>query len=241
MFLLNLKSFLHFNNNRKDQTVPLMGRNEKNSHDATSQPITPVRTPKTRTQKLFGNQKYILGLVGEIASGKDTIAEYLVKNYGATTVSFSQPLRDIAHRIYLEENRNNLASLGRVLRAEFGQDILSKAIAQEVKQATSSIVVLPNIRLESDLKHLTNEPNFILIAVEADQRIRYERLIKRRQNTDDAGKTWEEFLADSQLETEIHIRDLAQKARYKIDNNHGFVSLFEQIEKIIQTLTGEQL
>ena len=241
MFLLNLKSFLHLNNNRKDQTVPPIANKVKDSH-GTSKPISPIRKTQTRTQKLFGNQKYILGLVGEIASGKDTIAEYLVKNYGATTVSFSQPLRDIADRIYLEQSRKNLAALGKVLRAEFGQDILSKAIAQEVKQATSSIVVLPNVRLESDLKHLINEPNFILIAVEADQKIRYERLTKRRQNTDDAGKTWEEFLADSQLETEIHIRDLAQKALHKIDNNHGFVSLFEQIEQIIQTLKeGEQL
>jgi len=235
MFLLNLKSFLHLNNNRKDQTVFQNGKFGTDPKGSQKH-IPPIRKPQTRTQKLFNNQKYILGLVGEIASGKDTIAEYLVKNYGATTVSFSQPLRDIADRIFLAQNRNNLATLGKVLREAFGQDVLSKTIANEVKQAKSSIVVLPNVRLESDLKHLKDEPGFILVAVEADQKIRYQRLTKRRQNTDDASKTWEEFLADSQLETEIHIRDLAQRASHKIDNNHGFVSLFEQIEQLIEKL-----
>jgi len=35
----------------------------------------------------------ILGLSGYAQSGKDTIADYLVKNYGYTKISFADPIR----------------------------------------------------------------------------------------------------------------------------------------------------
>lgn len=39
----------------------------------------------------------ILGLSGYAQSGKDTIANYLVKNYGFTKVSFADPIRKALH------------------------------------------------------------------------------------------------------------------------------------------------
>jgi len=39
--------------------------------------------------------KLIIGLVGEIASGKSTIAQFLEEEFGSLTVSFSESLRKI--------------------------------------------------------------------------------------------------------------------------------------------------
>lgn len=183
--------------------------------------------------------KIIIGLVGEIAAGKDTIAEYLAAKHNARTVSFSQPLRDILNRLYLPQTRENLANCGIALRNVFGQDLLSKVIAEEIKHSEAEIVILPNVRLESDLVYLANEPGFVLVAVNADQKIRFERLKNRRQNADDGNKTWEQFLSDSQLPTEIHIRELAELAKHQIDNNGTEKQLFEQTEKIIKQLRKE--
>lgn len=184
--------------------------------------------------------KIIIGLVGEIAAGKDTVADYLAKHYNAKTISFSQPLRDILDRLYLPQTRENMANCGIALLGAFGQDLLSKTIAEEVRHSKAEIVVLPNVRLESDLICLTEEPGFVLVAVSADQKIRFDRLHNRRQNADDADKTWEQFLQDSQLSTEIHIRELAGQAEHQIDNNGSQAELFRQTEQLIKQLKKEE-
>ena len=53
-------------------------------------------------------KKIIIGIAGEIASGKDTVSRYCVKKHGASMYRFSDVLRDILKRLHLEENRKNL-------------------------------------------------------------------------------------------------------------------------------------
>lgn len=180
------------------------------------------------------SHKIILGLVGEIASGKDTVAAYLAKKYRGQTVSFSQPLRDILDLLYLPQTRINLATLGDNLRADFGQDLLSRVIADKVKNTKVKIITLPNVRLESDIVYLKKEPCFVLVRVDCEAKTRFERLKKRaNQYTDDKTKTWPQFLADSKLYTEKHIRALGKRAKYSLDNNGDRKNLYRQIDKLI--------
>lgn len=182
------------------------------------------------------SNKIVLGLVGEIAAGKDTVAAYLKKKYKSQTISFSQPLRDILDRLYLPQTRDNMAKLGVNLRGIFGQDLLSKTIYEEVVHSPAKIMVLPNVRLESDLIYLKHLPGFHLIAINCDQKIRFTRLKNRRQNPDDKTKTWAGFLKDSKLSTEVQIRHLAKKAKLKIDNNGTKQELFKQVEQAMKKI-----
>src|SRR3990167_736894 len=52
--------------------------------------------------------KTILGLVGPIASGKDTVKKYLEKKYSALGCRFSSILRDVLERINLPNSRENM-------------------------------------------------------------------------------------------------------------------------------------
>ena len=182
-------------------------------------------------------KKIILGLAGQIASGKDTIADYLVKKYHGEKISFSQPFRDIMQRIQIPINRINLSRLGNDLRRAFGKDFLSKVIAQDVINSRAKIITLPNIRLEEDLIHLKKIPGFYLVAVDADARTRFDRLKKRKQQyEDDKTKTWQQFQRDARLYTERHIRGIMEKAPYRLDNNGTFKELYSQIEDLIKKL-----
>lgn len=42
----------------------------------------------------------IIGIIGKKRHGKDTIADYLVSNYGYTKVSFADTLKDVCHIIF---------------------------------------------------------------------------------------------------------------------------------------------
>ena len=42
----------------------------------------------------------ILGLVGFASSGKDTVADYLVRNHNFNRIAFADPLKDAASIIF---------------------------------------------------------------------------------------------------------------------------------------------
>lgn len=182
------------------------------------------------------NNKIVLGLIGEIASGKSAVADFLVDEFQSETASFSDPLRRILDMLGLPQSRENMVWLGVDLRERFGQDILAKSIFQTVIASSAPIICLPNIRLNGDVMLLKTLPNFYLVNIEATAEIRYQRLTQRTENTDDATKTWEEFLADSNLPTEINIRELSKQAQFSISNNTCQANLFKQIRSIIQEI-----
>lgn len=182
-------------------------------------------------------KKIILGLVGEIASGKDTVALYLKKKYKSETVSFSQPLRDMLNLIGLEQSRINLSDLGRLLRKQFGQDVLSRAMAVKVQASKHPVITLPNVRLEEDIAWLKKLPGFYLVQIDTEAKTRFERLRKRKgQYVDDSTKTWAQFQKDSKLYTERSIRSLFPKCKYKLDNNGSLKSLHQQVDEMIKKI-----
>ena len=191
---------------------------------------------KCRPIRICNMAKIILGLVGPIASGKDTVKKYLEKKYGATGCRFSSILRDILERIDLPNSRENMQGLSTILRQKFGEDILAKAIASDAIKLKSNIVVVDGVRRMADIKFLKNTPGFYLVAVDAEPKIRYERLVKRGENAGDAKKTYSQFLKDHQYETELDVPMLMKKAKYKLDNDGSPADLCKQIDELIAKL-----
>jgi dephospho-CoA kinase len=179
------------------------------------------------------NDKLIIGLVGQMASGKGTIAEFLKERYQADFFTFSTPLRDTLRRLHQEISRENMQNISIALRQLFGQDLLAKIIAKDVEASQSKITVIDGIRRFSDIEFLKNFSGFVLVAINADDKIRYERLIMRGQNNDDQKKTFEQFIADHQAEPELEIPKVMAEAKEEINNNGDLADLYAQIEKII--------
>lgn len=181
-------------------------------------------------------QKIIIGVAGEIASGKDTVGQYIAEKYGASSLRFSQLFRDILDRMGLEQNRENMAKLSLYLRKGFGEDILSKAILDEAEKSPNELVVVDGVRRLPDIIHMETDEHFYFIFVEASQEKRYERIIKRRQNTDDETKTPAQFEKDAKLETELQIHDLKERADFVINNDGTLEELHAQIDAIVEKL-----
>ena len=178
----------------------------------------------------------IIGLAGEIASGKDTIARYYEKRYGASMYRFSDVLRDILKRLHLPENRKNLAQASLMLRQGFGEDVFSHAVAEEVMVDKSPLIIVDGVRRETDVKGTQNLPGFRFLFVSADPKRRFDRLTQRNQNADDSTKTFEEFLSDSALESEKQIAELKKKADFIIDNNGTLEDLYRQADLFIEKM-----
>lgn len=177
--------------------------------------------------------KIILGFVGDLASGKGTVCKYLQEKYGVDSYRFSTMLRDILDRIYVEKNRENLQDLSTFLRGRYGQDIMSKVIVQDVLNDKNDIVAVEGIRRPTDITYLQELPGFNLIYITADPKIRWQRMVLRKENADDAGKTFDQFLKDEQAEADMLIKDLGTKAKYTLVNNGNIEEFYSGMEEIL--------
>lgn len=180
--------------------------------------------------------KIILGFVGDLASGKGTIAKYLREKYNINSYRYSTMLRDMLARVYLPDSRDNMQKLSTFLRQNFSEDIMSKVIAKDVENDQNPLVVVEGIRRPADIIYLKANLGFHLIYITAKPKIRWERAVKRNENPGDDKKTLEKFLQDEQAEAESKIHALGATAKYTINNDGDFTTFYAQIETIIQNI-----
>lgn len=177
--------------------------------------------------------KIILGFTGLPACGKGTAAKYYHEKYGAPTFRFSTSMRDLLDRLYLPQSRENMSTISRITREAFGQDLYAKVMAGDVGKADHNIVVVEGIRRMDDVVELKKLPNFKLVAIEADMKIRYERLKIRGENSDDNTKTWEQFQKDHELETELSTPPVMARADVVVNNDGSLEELYKQLDKLV--------
>jgi len=176
--------------------------------------------------------KTIIGLTGQISSGKTTAAKYLAEKFNGKIFGFSGPLRDILNRLHLPLERSNMANLSEIIRAQFGNDLISRTIASDIAEDPCDFIILEGIRRTPDFETMKSLPGFRLISISADSKIRWERMTKRGQNTDDATKTYEVFLEDEQAEADRDIPVVMDLAEATLDNNGSVEELYAQLEKL---------
>jgi len=179
-------------------------------------------------------KRVIIGLVGEIASGKGTIVKYLEDKYQASNYRFSTIMRDVLDRLHIEHTRDSLQKTSSMLRETFGENILAKVMADDVKEDKNNIIVIDGVRRVEDIEFLKQDENFKLVFVDVSLEKRYERIIGRSENEDDKNKTFEEFKLDAQREAELTIAGLKEIADTVIDNNGSVEELEKQIEELLK-------
>ena len=180
--------------------------------------------------------KIILGIAGEIASGKGTVAKYIKEEKSGSVHRFSTALRDVAKRMHLEESRENLQKISTIFRENFNDDILSEVIYHDAKADEHQIIIIDGVRRMADIAYLKNLVGFRLVYIEASMSKRYARIIGRGENSDDATKTFAEFEKDHAREAEKQIKDLKNQANFVVNNEGTFSELYAQVDKIIKDL-----
>ncbi len=181
------------------------------------------------------SKKIIIGLVGEMGSGKSTVMNYLADKHGASRHSFSFMLKHILEYLCLPITRDNLIDLFLVLAPRFGEGVLAKPMRRAVETDTSNLIVVESIRRPADIGELRSLPNFHLIGLVADQRTRYDRIYARGERSDDK-ISYEDFLKEHERKTEIYAADMAASADFVIENNGTTADLFKCVDDIIQPL-----
>jgi hypothetical protein len=149
-----------------------------------------------------------VAIVGKFASGKTTLADRLIKDYGFTRISFAARMKQIASDVYAggavggainktgdyrvtstdglvksRSGREILQFLGQVVK-DLDRDFWIKYVAADIRAGVygAGPYVIDDCRFPFEADYLRNEMNFVITKLDTDSTIRvarYERAYGR--------------------------------------------------------------
>lgn len=181
----------------------------------------------------------IIGITGTLGAGKGTIVEYLVKHKGFRHLSVRGFLiREIEKR-GMTVNRDSMVSVANGLRAENSPSYIIDELYKEASVSGDNCII-ESIRTPGEVNSLRQKGNFYLLAVDAEPKLRYERIFLRKSETDSI--SIETFIENERREMDStdpnnqNIRKCMEMADYIFTNNGTVNELEEAIEKTLTAL-----
>jgi dephospho-CoA kinase len=183
----------------------------------------------------------IIGLAGTFASGKDTVGELLSEEYGFMHVSTGDILRAEKKKKYGDSPKALLVRndpFAMALRKEKGPGALVELAYDEYSKQEAKYpggLVASGIRSIGEA-HMIHKLGGILIFVDADAKIRYNRAFSRKRDDNDVAVTFDDFLASEKAEsdnptkdkTAIDIPEMKKMANLVIMNNGNSIPAFKK-------------
>jgi dCMP deaminase len=181
----------------------------------------------------------IIGLTGRNAAGKTEVSEYL-KSRGFAYHSLSDEIRDEIRQRGQEITRAVLIEVGNDIRAKNGPGILAERILQRLDPNQNCVV--DSIRNPLEVEALRKRKDFILLAVQADPAVRFER--SRQRGREGAPQSLAQFLEEEARE--LKSNDPASQqlmathllADAVVENNGSLEELHAQIKAILTKYLG---
>jgi len=185
----------------------------------------------------------IIGITGTNGSGKDTVADILVKKLGWPHFSLSDELRGICKETHIKSTRDNLIKFGREIRNKKGLDYLSQKVLSKV----SDNFIATSIRNLAEIEPFKKSAKFILIAVNAPIEVRYQRVINASKDRSgykvgEGSVSLGKFRDKEQIEmqgtgrADQQLQILIDMADAKIENGGTMEELENKVDKLLEEI-----
>jgi dephospho-CoA kinase len=181
----------------------------------------------------------IIGITGTLGAGKGTIVEYLVNKKDFVHFSVRAFLVEEIEKQNMPVDRDSMVVVANALRAKFGPAYIAEQLYESAKK-TGKDCVIESLRTRGEVELLKNKGNFYLFAVDADPRLRYDRIKIRNSETDRI--TYETFLENEQREmlstdpNHQNIRKCIEMADFVLNNNNSIDALFKTLENTLSKI-----
>ena len=182
----------------------------------------------------------IIGITGTDGAGKGAVVDYLKKRGFAHYSARALFLKKLGQE-GIEPTRANMRLIGNKMRKEHGNDAVIVALLNEAKENEDADIIVESIRELAGAETLKKEDG-ILFAVDADSIVRYERIRKRKSESDHI--SFEEFQKQEALELHdvdphgLQKQAVIDSADYMIMNNGTLEELHAQIDEVLEKISA---
>jgi dephospho-CoA kinase len=177
----------------------------------------------------------IIGITGTLGAGKSTVVEFL-KEKGFNHFSARAVLIEEMEKKGVEISLQNMTDVANELREKFGSSILAERM-YDMALKSGKPAIIESIRTVGEINLLREKKDFILLAIIADQKTRFDRIQKRKSEIDKV--SYEEFVKVEQQQmtsddlNKQNLKKCIELADFVVENNGTIQEFKQKIEEIV--------
>ena len=183
----------------------------------------------------------VIGLTGTMGSGKEVVKDFIKQKLNCYYVTLSDIIKTEMEKKKGTLDRTTLQDMGNEMRKKYGNHILAMFAVEYLGRDKEAIIV-DGIRHTAEIDYLEKKfgDDFKLVAVDAPQEIRFQRISSRGRDDPNA---WGEFVkADerdqgiNEPEHGLHVRDCIGRADVFIVNDGSLEDLRKKVDEVTQKI-----
>jgi len=157
----------------------------------------------------------VIGFCGLPGSGKSTVLK-AIEDLGPI-ITMGDVIRNEANHRKIAPSDENLGKIALEMRKNYGPEIIAEKCVKLIKKLESDVFFIDGLRSMAEVIVFRKYWKFPLIATVVDEKIRYERLSKRKRPDDP--NSLSEIRDRDQREIRFGLNEVIENANYKINNN----------------------
>jgi dephospho-CoA kinase len=183
----------------------------------------------------------IIGITGTLGAGKGTIVDYLVEYKQFKHYSVRSFLIDEIEKRQLSVNRDNMVIVANEMRAKFSPSYITDQLYEKAILSGQNCII-ESIRTPGEIESLREKGNFYLFAIDAQAKIRYERIVIRNSETDKI--SYDTFIQNETREmdtkdpTKQNLTKCIEMADFLFENSGSMENLHKKVEEILQKISA---
>ena len=144
----------------------------------------------------------------------------------------------------LAVNRDNMVEVANDLRKKHSPSYLAEQLFKQAERSGQNCII-ESLRTPGEVEALRKKGSFYLLAVDADPKTRYNRIVQRQSETDQV--SFEEFLENEKREmvsTDPNKQNLSkciEMADFKLDNSGTIEELYKQANNVLQKIFNKSI
>ena len=179
----------------------------------------------------------IIWITGPQAAGKWEIVNYLIEKKWFTHYSVRGFLTKEIEKRWLTLDRDSMREVANELRSKYWPSYITDQLFLQAQESGKDAII-ESVRAIWEVESLKKNSDFILLAVDADQKLRFERATARKSASDFV--SFEKFKEQEELEnknpdtSKQNILACINMADFIVNNDWNIEDLHKQLDEIIK-------